>query len=933
MELLLIIGLPFLGAFLPILFQRHGRPVCSLATAVAPLLGLGILLWLAPRVFSGELLVVSQPWLSQLGFNLSLRLDGLAFLFALLILCIGLLVILYARYYLSEREAIGRFFACLLLFMGAMLGVVLSENLLLMLTFWELTSLSSFLLIGFWGHRSDARKGARMALAVTGGGGLALLAGILLIGHIVGSFELSVVLDSRALIQAHALYPVALVLVLLGAFTKSAQFPFHFWLPHAMSAPTPVSAYLHSATMVKAGVFLLARLYPALAGSDLWFYLVGFTGLATLVLGAVMALFQHDLKGLLAYSTISHLGLIVLLLGMDSPLSNVAAVFHVINHAIFKASLFMAAGIIDHETGSRDMRRINGMWKYMPHTAVLAMVASSAMAGVPLLNGFLSKEMFFGETLQQALHGNVFNWAIPLVATLATVFSVAYSLRFIHDVFFNGEPINLPKYPPHEPPRYMKIPVEILVSLCLLVGMLPGYTVAPLLAVAAQASLGGALPAYDLAVWHGLNLPLLMSCLALVGGILVYMGRKPLFRAYESLPQLDANLLFEQQVQRLVAGASWITTHLENGSLQRYLALLLGSALVLVAVALAPLPQLTGDRGLSPLDAFTTLCMLMLAGSGLLTAIFHRQRLVALLILGVGGMLVALAFARFSAPDLAQTQLVVEVVTIILLMLALYYLPSRTPSESSLPRTARDLLLAGGCGAMVAVLAYAVLTRSYDTGIAEFFLANSISGGGGTNVVNVILVDFRGFDTLGEITVLAIAAIGVFAMLDGLHLTHPTCDPQGRRWAWAKNPLILMTLSRLLLPLALLISAFIFLRGHNLPGGGFIAGLITAVALTLQYIASGVAWVEQRLALNYQRIAGAGVLIAVCTGLGSWFFGHSFLTSTFGHFELPLVGELELASAMLFDLGVYLAVVGATQMMLVNLGKLSLSPPASQEIH
>lgn len=934
MELLLIVILPFLGIFLPILLERHGRLASSLGAAVAPLLGLIILLWLAPRIFAGDVVVVSQPWLTQLGFNLSLRLDGLSFLFALLILGIGLLVILYARYYLSEREAIGRFFAYFLLFMGAMLGVVLSENLLLMLTFWELTSLSSFLLIGFWSNQSEARKGARMALAVTGGGGLALLAGILLIGHIVGSFELSVVLASAELIHAHALYPVALVLVLLGAFTKSAQFPFHFWLPHAMSAPTPVSAYLHSATMVKAGVFLLARLYPALAGSDLWFQLVALTGLTTLLFGAFMALFQHDLKGLLAYSTISHLGLIVLLLGLDSQLSNVAAVFHIINHATFKASLFMAAGIIDHETGSRDLRRLSGLWKYMPHTAVLAMVASSAMAGVPLLNGFLSKEMFFGETLQEALEGSFFNWMIPVAATVAAVFSVAYSLRFIHDVFFNGEPRkDLPKYPPHEPPRYMKVPVEVLVFLCVVVGMLPAYTVAPLLAVAAQASLGGALPEYSLAVWHGFNFPLMMSCVALVGGILIYIGRKPLFRWYEALPKWNARELFEQAVQRLVAGATWLTELLENGSLQRYLALLLLSALVLTVVTLAPMPQLVGDRPLTPLDGITALGMLVLAASGLLTAAFHRQRLIALLILGVGGLMVALAFARFSAPDLALTQLVVEVVTIILLMLALYYLPSVSPPESSSLRVLRDLLLAGAGGTMIGMLVYAVLSRGYDTGIAEFFLANAVSGGGGTNVVNVILVDFRGFDTLGEITVLAIAAVGVIAMLDGLRMVNPTCDPQGRRWALAKNPLILMTLSRLLLPLALLISAFIFLRGHNLPGGGFIAGLVTAVALALQYIANGVAWMEQRMPLNYQRMAGAGVLIATLTGLGSLVFDRPFLTSAFGHFELPLVGEFELATAMLFDLGVYLTVIGATQMMLVNLGKLALSPPASREIH
>ncbi len=409
-----------------------------------------------------------------------------------------------------------------------------------------------------------------MALAVTGGGGLALLAGVLLIGHIVGSFELSSVLGAREVLQASPLFPLALCLVLLGVFTKSAQFPFHFWLPHAMAAPTPVSAYLHSATMVKAGVFLLARLYPALAGTDLWFfYLVSLSGLATLLMGACVALFQHDLKGLLAYSTISHLGLITLLFGLDSPMANVAAVFHIINHATFKASLFMAAGIIDHETGSRDMRRINGMWKYMPHTAVLAIVASLAMAGVPLLNGFLSKEMFFGETLGQNLLGS-FNWLIPALATLGGVFSVAYSLRFIHDVFFNGEPARLPKFPPHEPPRYMKVPVEILVFLCLLVGILPGITVAPLLAAAAASSLNGALlPEYSLAIWHGFNLPLLMSVVALVGGVLLYVLRKPLFNWYAGLPEVDAKLVFEQQVQRVVPFAARVTACLENGSLQR----------------------------------------------------------------------------------------------------------------------------------------------------------------------------------------------------------------------------------------------------------------------------------------------------------------------------------------------------------------------------
>ncbi|MHA6492938.1 monovalent cation/H+ antiporter subunit A [Pseudomonas borbori] len=929
MTLALIIALPFLGLVLPLLAERLGRSACAVAAAIAPLAALTLLLSQQAAVFSGELITFKLEWLSALGLNLSLRLDGLGFLFALLILGIGVLVILYARYYLSKQESMGRFFAFLLLFMGSMLGVVLSENLLLMLMFWELTSLSSFLLIGFWGSRSDARRGARMSLTVTGGGGLALLAGILLIGHMVGSFELSEVLAAGELIRAHALYPLALILVLLGVFTKSAQFPFHFWLPHAMAAPTPVSAYLHSATMVKAGVFLLARLYPALAGSEWWFYLVSITGLVTLLVGACMALFQHDLKGLLAYSTISHLGLITLLFGLDTRMSTVAAVFHIINHATFKASLFMAAGIIDHETGSRDMRRINGMWKYMPHTALLAMVAASAMAGVPLLNGFLSKEMFFSETLNQHLLGS-FNWVIPAVATLAGVFSVAYSLRFIHDVFFNGEPINLPKYPPHEPPRYMKVPVEILVFLCLLVGIVPAYTVAPLLAAAAASSLGGELPAYSLSIWHGFNLPLLMSFVALFGGIVVYMFRQPLFRWYAGLPDMDAKLVFDRGVVALVRGATGLTRTLENGSLQHYLALLLGSALVVVTLGLGPLASVSGPVALTPIDAITALGLCILALAAVATVAFHRQRLVALLMLSVVGLMVALVFARYSAPDLALTQLSVEVVTIVLLMLALFFLPAQTRSESSSIRGLRDFVLALGSGSMVAMLAYAVMTRPYDS-IAHYFLENSVSGGGGTNVVNVILVDFRGFDTLGEITVLAIAGVGIYAMLDRLRLYQPNVDAQGRNWARDRHPLILATLSRILLPMALLISAFIFLRGHNLPGGGFIAGLVTSVALILQYVASGVRWTQMRLPLNYHRMAGAGVLIAGLTGAGSWLFGKPFLTSAFGHFDIPLIGDVELATALLFDLGVYLTVVGATLLILANLGKLT-QEPAGQEV-
>ena len=921
MALALIIALPFAGIFLPLLLERFGRSACAFGAGVAPLAALSILLAQRESVFAGEVLIARQGWLPDLGLDLALRLDGLGFLFALLILGIGLLVILYARYYLSKKDPMGRFFGFFLLFMGSMLGVVLSENLLLMLMFWELTSLSSFLLIGYWNHRADARRGARMALAITGGGGLALLAGILLLGHIVGSFELSKVITAGDQIRAHALYPLTLVLVLLGVFTKSAQFPFHFWLPQAMAAPTPVSAFLHSATMVKAGVFLLARLYPALSESEWWFYMVSLTGLATLLIGAVMALFQHDLKGLLAYSTISHLGLITLLFGLDSRVAAVAAVFHIINHATFKASLFMAAGIIDHETGTRDMRRINGMWKYMPHTAALAMVASLAMAGVPLLNGFLSKEMFFAETLEQHLLGS-FYWTIPVLATVAGAFSVAYSVRFIHDVFFNGEPIDLPKYPPHEPARYMKIPVEVLVLLCLVVGMLPGYTVASLLAAAVGATLNGDVPAYSLSIWHGFNLPLLMSFVALAGGLGIYATRRWLFSWYEGLPSIDSVLVFERMMKTLTETVRRLDALVDGGSLQRYLLLMLVAVLVLVIYALTPLAPLKGPVALTPLDAVTVGGMTLLALAALLTVVYHRRRLVSLMMLSTVGLLVSLAFARYSAPDLALTQLSVEVVSIILLVLALLFMPAHTPAESSSLRMFRDVLIAGGCGVAIALLTFAALTRPYDS-IASFFLENSVSGGGGKNVVNVILVDFRGFDTLGEITVLAIAAIGIFGLLHGLRLAPPRRDYVGRFWSADRHPMILYVLARALLPMALMVSVFIFLRGHNLPGGGFIAGLITAVALILQYIAHGVAWAQERQPVSYHLVCGAGLLIAGFTGLGSLALGYPFLTSAFGHFHIPLIGDVELATAMLFDLGVYLVVVGATLLMLSNIGHVS----------
>ncbi len=920
MLLPLIVLIPLALAWLPAVLSRAFGVAPARTTAALVAVPLAMVLSQAPEVLRGGTLVESWPWMPALGLNASFRLDGFGLLFALLILGIGLLVVLYARYYLSPGDSKERFYGLLLLFMGAMLGIVLSENLLLLVTFWELTSLSSFLLIGFWRHEPDARRGARLALMITGAGGLALLAGVLLIGHVVGSYELTEVLAAGDLVKAHPLYETILVLVLLGAFTKSAQFPFHFWLPHAMAAPTPVSAYLHSATMVKAGIFLLGRLFPVLAGTEIWFFVVTGVGLATQLFASYVALFRHDLKGLLAYSTVSHLGLITLLFGMGTPLGEIAAVFHIINHAVFKASLFMAAGIIDHETGTRDMRRLSGLARYMPWTAALATIAASAMAGVPLLNGFLSKEMYFAETFHVQWLGGWY-WVLPLFATLAGVFTVAYSTRFVHDVFFGDPPRDLPKTP-HEPPRWMKVPVEVLVALCLLVGLAPAFTIDPLLRAAAGAVLQAPLPEFSLRLWHGFNLPLLMSVLALSGGAALYFARRYYFDLHGYLQRpLDGREISERAVGAAVHGARRLVDSVANDSLQRYVLLTVLAALALGfagARGLAP----TGSGATTPADPLAILMAAALAVTALAVSVLHARRLLAVVLIGLVGLVVSLAFVRLSAPDLALTQLLVEIVTVLLLLLAMYFLPAESPAESSGPRRLRDAAVATAAGGAAGTLAWALMTRPLET-ISWYYLENSKPEGGGHNVVNVMLVDFRGFDTLGEITVLGIAAVGIVALLNALRLDAPVRDWEGRPWAAERYPLMLRVLSRPLLPLALLVSVYLFLRGHNAPGGGFIAGLVTGTAILLQYVAYGGDWARERLPWSYTNVIAAGLLVATATGLASWAFGVPFLTSTFGYVTWPVVGKFELASAMAFDLGIYLAVVGVVMVIIARLGGLS----------
>ena len=950
--LLVALLLPFLGSLAAGFLPTHARNAAAVLAGSVAVAGMAITIWLYAMVAEGAPVQFWLSWLPMLGLDFTLRLDGLAWLFAMMIFGIGALVVLYARYYMSPEDPVPRFFSFLLAFMGSMIGIVLSGNLIQLVFFWELTSLFSFLLIGYWHHSASARDGARMALTVTGTGGLCLLVGVLLVGRIVGSYDIDQVLESRDLIVQSDLYVPALVLILLGAFTKSAQFPFHFWLPHAMAAPTPVSAYLHSATMVKAGIFLLMRLWPVMSGTDAWFYMVVPAGLVTLLLGAFIAIFQQDLKGLLAYSTISHLGLITLLLGLGSPLAAVAAIFHTLNHAIFKASLFMAAGIIDHETGTRDLRKLSGLYRYMPFTATLAMVAAAAMAGVPLLNGFISKEMFFAEAVADHT-GSLLDNSLPYWATLAGVFSVTYSLRFILGVFFGPPPVDLP-HQPHEPAHWMRFPIELLVLICLLIGIVPSLTVGPVLATAVKGLLDATPPYYSLALWHGFNLPLMMSLIAMAGGVVLYLGLRRYLESGIEGPPILRDFKGQRIFEKVLATLSWQWARagenaLGTRRLQPQMRIVIALAVV---AALAPFLANgavgTGNMPGTPLPPAFALLWLI-GGACALGAAYQAKyhRFAALVLVGGAGLVTCITFVWLSAPDLAVTQLLVEIVTTVLLLLGLRWLPKRIeevyptrPPLKVLLRRYVDITIACGLGGVMAFLAYCLMTRPLISSVSRFFVERAYSEGGGTNIINVILVDFRGFDTMGEIVVLCLAALTVFALLRRFRPAPESIrTPEQQRIQNAydeaspdRSPgdtvadymLIPRLIMHWLFPVIAVMAVYLFMRGHDLPGGGFAAGITLSIAFVVQYMASGARWVEDHLRVLPLRWMGLGLLTSCATGVGSWWFGYPFLTSHFQYVELPLIGKMPAASALLFDLGVFALVVGATVLILIALAHQSL---------
>jgi multicomponent K+:H+ antiporter subunit A len=636
------------------------------------------------------------------------------------------------------------------------------------------------LLIGFWHEQERARYGAYKALLITGLGGLALLAGVILIYLAYGTFELRELfaLAEQGTIQSHPFFTPILILVLIGAFTKSAQFPFHFWLPDAMQAPTPVSAYLHSATMVKAGVFLLGRMFPMFRGSEEWFWTVSATGMMTMLLGAYAAVRKHDLKALLAYSTISQLGLITMLFGFGTKEAVIGATFHILNHATFKAGLFLVVGIVDHETGTRDKRLLRGLAKAMPLTAMACGACALASAGVPLLNGFLSKEMFYEAAVSEAQGGRL-EWLWPILAVVGSVFTFVYSMEVFHGVFFGGldeSRVNEPRgasaspAPPidkiHDPSCGMLAPVWLLAVLCVAVGLFPAVAETWLVSPAV-AGVWGARLEFHVAIFHGINLPLMMSVLTLVAGWVVYRQRHRLATMQQRLElPFTANRIYDGLMRGLLSGTERLTNTLQSGWLRRYFWWMTAALLAGLGVVFATRSQINfGDVRWSEMSWGEMALPLLMIVAVFAVLALNRERLSAVITLGAVGFLLAAIYLTMSAPDLALTQLLVEAVTIIIFMLVLWRLPQQTPKKSSPRQRISDGVLATVFGGVVAALALGAMLSRQQKGIAQYFLENSKEMAGGRNVVNVILVDFRGFDTLGEITVLAIATLGAYALI------------------------------------------------------------------------------------------------------------------------------------------------------------------------
>lgn len=774
----LAVLLPFIAAvFVPLLEKILGHRVGWFAAFIA-FLSFALIGTVAPLIVEGHVINHSVPWLPSAGIQFGIYADGLSMMIGFIASGIGVIIMSYSCGYMSHKEDLPRYYQYLLLFMGSMIGMVFSSNLIQLFIFWELTSITSFMLIGYWRNNPASIYGATKSLLLTAGGGLFMLAGFLLLHGMTGTFDLTAILHNPATVQtikAHPLFLVTLILILIGATAKSAQGPFYIWLPNAMEAPTPVSAFLHSATMVKAGIYLVARIHPIFSGTEAWFILVSGIGIFTMLLAGFLAFRQTDIKAILAYSTISQLAYMMTMYGYttysEPGIGVVAATFHLLNHATFKACLFLVAGIVAHETATRDIRKLGGLRKEMPLTFIITTIAALSMAGVPPLNGFLSKEMFYESSIEMGhLLGGPLEFLIPAVAVLAGVFTFAYSVKLIDGIFLGERhDEHLPEHV-HEAPAVMLIPAAFLAGLVILIGLLPSaamhYVIEP-------ATAGILLEEVHIhaALWHGFTPSLLMTILTFITGIVLYTRYDAIAawqdRTNARWPWFSVNYFYDRVVDGAKGKTAVFASFMQPGPVKTYISAML---LLVAVLGMIPVFFLTAsvipanlDFNIPPYEALILGLMVISA----LAAAFLKKYLHAIIALSGVGYLVSLIFIYLKAPDLALTQVLVETLSTIIFLLVIVKIPQTFREKITASVLARDIILSSVVALTVLILLLNATHGIIDPleSLSYYFAEKSLSLAGGHNIVNVIIVDFRGYDTLGEISVLCLAALGVYNLI------------------------------------------------------------------------------------------------------------------------------------------------------------------------
>lgn len=906
MLLTLLFALGFLAAPLAPLIARGARHATGWLLALVPASIAALVLYLLRQPQAPAGLQAHWPWLPSLGLDFALRLDGLAALFALLISGVGALIFIYAAGYMKSKADLGRFFGYLTLFLGAMLGIVLADNLLLLYVCWELTTISSWLLIGFEHRDEAARRAAWQALMVTATGGLSMLAGFVLLGQAAGTYEISALVEQADAVRASGFYPAALALVLIGAAAKSALLPLHFWLPNAMVAPTPVSAYLHSAAMVKAGIYLLARLSPLLADTAAWSWSVTILGGATAVVTAWLALMQTDLKRLLAHTTISALGMMTLALGVGGAEAARAAVVLVFAHALYKGALFMVAGAVDHGAGTRDLSALGGLWRAMPVTFAAALLAMLSMVGLPPTLGFIAEE----QLVAASQHGDAAPAVLAFVAALVagTLYTAAGFVAGLRPFLGRQQA----EHAPHEVRFSLWAPPAVLgivgVALAFLPGVLDHHLMQP-----AAAAIAGHAPSEELKLWHGVTTPFLLGVAMLIagGGLALVWGRlREAALRLRALGRFGPDRIYTSAVDGLNRGAAALDRILQHGYLPTYLLLI-----VLTLIALLT-PQLlridwrlpVGGPHVQIQDAILVAILLLAA----LGVIFCRTRLAVVVCMSVIGFGVAILFAMFGAPDLALTQVLVEILLTVLIVLLLPLMPAFGQLDSRAVRL-RDAVICVGAGVLITSLLLASKAAGTGETISSYYEAHSASRGGGRNIVNTILVNFRAIDTLGEVTVLSAAALGVLTLLP----RHRRCGAASS--ASGNESLLLAWAARVLLPVILVFALFLLLSGHHTPGGGFAAALILAAALALYLFGRPRSGERELVRLHPLVLLAVGLLVMVASGLIGLTQQMPFLAALWLPHKLPVLDGFHLGTPVLFDIGVFIAAAGAIFLLLRNL--------------